>query len=465
MKNYPLVLIVDDDQTFHLAVKHALKGKYECRSAYNCDEALAILKNTSTDILLLDVNMRTPDEGLKYLPELKEKDPEASVVISSGLTDFNTVREAMRLGAVDFVPKDFHPNEIFLVLDRVVERSGLLKRTAQQNFEVLSTHQKHALIGSSPEMQKLRTMIEKLRRGSANVVITGETGTGKEIVARQLRTHRQDGSLAPFVAVDAATIQSSMAESILFGHEKGAFTGADRANKGIFEEANEGIVYFDEIGNMPVDIQAKLLRVLQEKEVMRIGSSKAIPLNFRVVCATNRKLEDLVAKGEFKEDLYQRLNVLPVHIPPLREHAQDVPELMLHYLKNTGEPRTSLEILPDTIQVLQDYSWPGNVRELVNLVNYLLTMVEGEEVDVSDLPPHIRDASDLFRRKLSPDLDPDTLNGRFYDLVGDYEKKLLKQAYEHHGANISQIALALGMDRSHLYTKLRTHGIHLSKKR
>jgi DNA-binding NtrC family response regulator len=453
MPRLPRILICDDDSTFHLAVKYALKGKCECRSAYHSDEALAILKSHSIDILLLDIQIRTPNEGLDKLKILRATDPEMAIVMSSGRTDFSTVREAMRLGATDYLPKDFDPEELKHIISRMMERKGLLSRNAQQDYEAVAQQRRHVLIGESPAIRSLRKVIEKVRESDANVIVTGETGCGKEVVARQLRRALADGSLAPFVAVDSATIQGSTAESTLFGHEKGAFTGAERATKGLFEEADGGIVYVDEIGNMSLEIQAKLLRVLQEKEVVRLGSTRPIPLEFRVVCATNRDLEEMVSKGEFKDDLLQRLSVLPIGIPPLRERREDIPLLVQHFASLHAKSRPNLTFTEEAIEALRDYRWTGNVRELGNVIAYVTAMAEGDEVDVSDLPPKIRDSS----------AKATSSGAGFYERVAGYEHDVLAKEYSAHGGNISRMAIQLGMDRSHLYTKLREHGIHPRK--
>lgn len=457
----PQILICDDDSLFHLALKQSLKGRYECRSAYNVDEASVLLKKHAIDIVLLDIQMRTPDEGLKAIPSFLETDPEVAIIMISGLTDFATVREAMRLGALDYVPKDFNPDDLALTLAQTLERRDLRRRNAQQNFEAVSHQNQQLLIGKSQGIITLRKMIEKMRISSANVVITGETGTGKEVVARQLRRKNPDGSLAPFVAVDSSTIQSTMAESILFGHEKGSFTGAEKMAKGIFEEAAGGVVYFDEIANMPLSIQAKLLRVIQEREVTRLGSTKPISLEFRVICATNRDLESMVAAGEFKEDLLQRLNVLPLNIPPLRERKDDIPLLVEHFLsKQPGEGR--LTFTEDAVAALEAYDWPGNIRELANVVAYVATMTEGVEVNVADLPPKIRDAETRRARGRAEKSSGEKKS--FYEQVAEFEKSVLKREYGESDGNISRLAMTLGMDRSHLYSKLKEYGIHSPKK-
>jgi two-component system response regulator AtoC len=462
MTRLPLLLICDDDATFHLAVKQSLKGKCECRSAYNSDEANVILKKNPIDLVLLDVEMRTPDEGLNALRVFRGTDPDVPVVMSSGRTDFETVREAMRTGAADYVSKDSDPDSLWHVLQRVLERKQLRQRTEQQNFEVTTHQRQHLLVGQSPKIQALRKIIEKVRMSPANVVIHGETGTGKEVVARQLRRTLPDGSLAPFVAVDSSTIQSATAESLLFGHEKGAFTGAEKMTKGIFEEAHGGIVYFDEIANMPLDIQAKLLRVIQEKEFVRLGSSKVIQSDFRVICATNRDLEAMVKSGGFKDDLLQRLNVLPIDLPPLRERTEDIPLLVDHFLSRQHGIRPGLHLTEEALATLQAYPWPGNIRELSNMIAYVATMAEGDEVDVSDLPPKFRDAG--RSQATASASSASATSGSFYERVGKFEKEILSAEYQQHNGNVSKLALSLGMDRSHLYTKLKEHGIHSPKK-
>lgn len=458
MTSLPKILICDDDQLLQLALRQALKSKFEISSAYNGDEAVAIIKNRKIDILLLDVQIRTPREGLDYLPKLKAVDEDLNIVMLSGHKDFETVREAMKLGATDYIPKDVGPDELLHSLSRVLERKKILQRQTQQSFETSQAHKKHILVGESSSIQSLRKLIDKIKSSSANVVIHGETGTGKEVVARLLRNHLPDGSLAPFVSIDSSTIHSNTAESILFGHEKGAFTGADKLKKGIFEEANGGIVYFDEIANMSLEIQSKLLRVIQEKEVTRLGSSRAIITDFRVICATNRKLEEMAQQKLFKEDLYQRLNVIPVMLPPLRDRKEDIPLLADHFIQLNATNEKYLHFTEDAIAVLQAYSWPGNIRELANLVAYLFAVTETEEIDVSDLPPKFRDTTTqgLLQSEANSVAHPFS----FYEKVATYEKDLLTAEYSKSNGNISKLAMRLGMDRSHLYTKLRLYKLH-----
>jgi two-component system, NtrC family, nitrogen regulation response regulator NtrX len=468
MKNEIQVLICDDDPIFHMALKHTLKlkGGYQCRSAYNSDEGEAILKNRPVDIILLDVQMRTGDEGLRSIERFRAVDPDAAIIMSSGRTDFETVRQALVIGANDYVAKDSDPGALLHVLERVLEKRRIVQRRAQQDYEVSSLQRQHILVGESRAMQTLRRTIERVRQSPANVLIFGETGAGKEVVARQLRMPLEDGSLAPFVAIDSSTIQSNTAESLLFGHEKGAFTGAERQVKGVFEEADGGVVYFDEIANMPLDIQAKLLRVLQEREFSRMGSTRIIESSFRVICATNKDLELMSEKGLFKDDLYQRLNVLPIIIPPLRDRTEDIPQLVAHFLRKQPGG-AGLSFTPGAFETLQGYAWPGNIRELGNLIAYVAAMTDGNEVDTADLPPKVRDAASRKASSTAPRPEgpesAETLSS-FYEHVAGFERKLLTGEYERHTGNISRMAMKLGMDRSHLYTKLREHGIHPTKK-
>jgi two-component system response regulator AtoC len=453
--SHPRLLICDDDELFHSTVKYALRGQFDCESARHTDEAIHLMKRTVFDIILLDVQMRTSDEGLKAIPKIIEIDPSAAIVMTTGINDLNTVKEAMRFGASDYVVKDFKPDELLIAISRALNKRALLQRKSQQNFEMGSEQKKKVWIGTGAKSEALRKTIAKAALSNANVLIEGETGTGKEVVARLLRKTLSDGSLEPFVAVDSSTIQSSTAESILFGHEKGAFTGADRMRKGVFEEADGGIVYFDEIANMPLEIQAKLLRVIQEKEVVRLGSAQTRALSFRVVCATNRDLEAMAKKGEFKEDLLQRINALPLRTPSLKERSEDIPELVSHFCEKDEAVRGRFRFSDAAIETLRCYSWPGNVRELSNLVAYLGAMVEGNEVDIADLPRKITDLSPSVMKATELEL-----GSGFYATVADFERSILNQAYSKQNGNISQLALTLRMDRSHLYSKLKQYGIH-----
>lgn len=445
------ILICDDDPLFRTCAQKTLIQMGEVTLTTNSDEAQALLKSKPFDLLLLDIQIRTPQEGLQALPLLRKNFPDLIIIMCSGLKDYTAVREALRLGANDYLVKDFEQEDLSHVVQRTLDKKELTHTNELQNNEVLRLQNKHSLIGNSPAIQALRKTIDKIKHSPAHVLITGDTGTGKEVVARQLRGKSANGSLRPFVPIDASTIQSGTAESVLFGYEKGAFTGADQNKKGLFEEAHGGILYFDEISNMPLEIQPKLLRAIQEKEILHLGGSRPISLDFRVICATNKDLEALVKKGLFKEDLYQRLNVIPIHLPTLHERSEDIPLLLEHFISRHCKNIPTLCFSHEAIEVLQNYPWPGNIRELENLVCYLDSIVEADKVEPCDLPPRFR---------TSTPHSPQSTSINFYEKVAEFEKNLLKTEYQNHKGNISQMALAIGMDRSHLYSKLKEYKIH-----
>ena len=464
----PRVLICDDDHNVHLAIKSALSSEFEFKSAYHGDEALLILRKNPIDVVLLDMEIRTSSEGLETIPKILEIQSDVCVIFFSGRTDLDLVKSAMKLGAFDYVPKDCPTPDLAHGFRKAIEHKRLRRKEQQLSHEIRSTSQKPFLIGESPSIQKIRKQIERARTSAASLIITGETGTGKEVVARALRKSLQDGSFEPFVAVDSSTIQSSVSESVLFGYEKGAFTGAEKATRGLFEEASGGCIYFDELGNMPLELQNKLLRVIQEKEVLRIGSSRPIRLDFRVICATNHDLEAMIASGGFKDDLYQRLNVLQIVIPPLRERPEDIPLLLEHFIDLHSNGQERIRFLPETIEQIKTYPFPGNVRELSNLVLYLYSMCDEPLIAPIDLPPK-------FQASLKPVSQSQFAGGHaeagpadreidlsvgFYEAVGGFEKAYLLRAYQVMEGNISKMAQDLGMDRSYLHRKLKVFGIH-----
>ncbi len=449
------ILICDDDSTFQLATKLVLtkQAGHRCHTAKNTDEAWVILKKQKIDVLLLDIEMRTHEEGLEFLPRVRELDPDLPIIMSSGKTDLESVRRALREGAWDYSPKGASPDDLLHSVSQALQHLKDRREVLLSQAEIRRAARHDSILGESEPARRLRTTLERFSKSDAPVLIYGETGTGKELAARSLRPTRADGSLAPFVAVDSATIQGTMAESILFGHEKGAFTGADKTVRGLFEEADGGVVFFDELSNMPLAIQQKLLRVIQEKEVVRLGSHRPIPVQFRVVCASNQELEKLVAEGRFQADLYQRLNVLPLRLPSLPERREDIPLLASEFLRRA---RGGWSFSAEAIQCLSDYSWPGNIRELQNVISYAVTMADGPELDVGDLPERLRAGVPLILSAAEPSLPANT---GFYSSVLDYEAKLLKSALQTPYRSVSELAERLGMDRSHLYTKLKQHGL------
>lgn len=463
------VLIIDDDSAIHLTTKHNLRDHYACTSAYTIEEAKILVASQSFDVVLLDLNLETPLDGFNLLTSLRANDEELDVIVVSGNTQRDLALQAIDKGAASYLVKNYSPAQLLITIDGVIKRRELQREVQHHQSDKSRALRRTPLVGSSKAIESLQRTIEKIKKSQLNVLITGDTGTGKELVAR----HIGAGEGAPFVAIDSATITSAMAESTLFGHEKGAFTGALNSAKGLFEEANNGTLYFDEISNMPLEIQVKLLRVIQEKEISRLGSRKIIPLQFRVVCATNRDLEAMAQKNEFKYDLLQRINVIPIKVPTLAERKDDIPELVKHFLGIYAQG--NLKFSDSALSALQKYNWPGNIRELSNVIAYVCTMFDGvETVELEDLPSKIRGESFVSLAEASPEASlaiseaasrfvsaiarEDDVD--FYSYMNDLEGKVLKALYSKYSGNLSNFSRAVKVSRSHLYAKLNKHGIH-----
>ena len=461
-KNKPKILICDDNQNIHLAIKSTFNNDFDIKSAYSSEESMVILKKNRMDVVLLDMEIEHSKSGLELIPKILELQEDVKIIMFSGNQSFEIVKKALQLGACDYIIKDANVDELKHVIDKTLQLQQSARKNQQNQFELKKQHYSTSLIGESAPMQKVKKQIDKARNSPAPVIIYGETGTGKEVIARALRRTLPDQSLEPFIAVDSSTIQSSVAESMLFGYEKGAFTGAEKTTRGLFEEANGGTLYFDELANMPLEIQNKLLRVVQEKEVLRIGSTKPIPLDFRVICATNQNLEEMIKAGKFKEDLYQRLCVLQIETTPLKDRTEDLPMLLEYFSTLHQGNQKKINFLPETISILKNYSWPGNVREVSNLVLYLYTMMDDESVSPLDLPPKISKNSISLKPSLST--NPGSHFNSFYEAVSDFEQKFLQEKYSQFDGNVSKMALSLEMDRSYLHGKLKSFGIHSARK-
>jgi len=455
------VLICDDSSVQRIVLKKLLSADFECMTSKDADEAIALLKSQAFDLLILDISMRSDQEGLEYLPRLRAENPDLGIIISSNHSDYQFVRQALTQGADDFLSKTASSDEIRLALQRVLDVRKLRRKTFQKEREIRRNLQEKTLVGISPAMDKLKSKIQKVKDSKVNVIISGDSGTGKELVAKALRGLDEDGNLETFVAVDSSTIQSSMAESLLFGHERGAFTGADKARAGLFEEANGGVIYFDEISNMPLEIQRKLLRVIQEKEVCRLGSTQVRKLEFRVICATNQNLEKLVAEGRFQFDLLHRLGVVTLDVPTLAERMDDLELLIEHYFKS--HPHAAhMSFRSEAMDALSNYDWPGNVRELFNVLAYLSTMCDQPEVGFEDLPRKIQLAgSSAVGGQTLPTQQvkasySSLFSEKYQDSVKDFEREFMIQAYVKSGKKIARMAREIGLDRSYLYSKLKS---------
>ncbi|ABC83105.1 sigma-54-dependent transcriptional regulator [Anaeromyxobacter dehalogenans] len=444
------VLVVDDERNIQLTLSRALSMEgYAVETASGGREALEKLAALPVDVVVMDVRM--PDlDGLAVLQKARETRPELPVVIMSGHGSIDTVRSAFKLGAFDYLEKPITEKEKLLV---AVKNALALQSLRAENAALRRAAGQLEMIGGGPAMQRLFDLVRRTAPSEGRVLITGENGTGKELVARAIhdQSRRRD---RPFVKLNCAAVPAELIESELFGHERGAFTGAVAARRGRFEQADGGTLFLDEVGDMPAAMQAKVLRVLQEGELERVGGQQTLRCDVRVVAATNKDLQAEVAAGRFREDLYYRLNVVPIHTPALREHKEDVPELAARFLGEACERngRRAMRLGREAIAALQTHDWPGNVRELRNLVERLAILCDGPEIGADDvvamLPGARRPRGDRLRA-----------GAAFHELVEEAEREIVLAALEAHQDNVSDTARALGLERSHLYKKMRALGI------
>ena len=444
------VLLVDDERNIQLTLSRALSMEgYSVEVAGGGREALDKIGALPVDVVVMDVRM--PDlDGLSVLQKARETRPELPVVIMSGHGSIETVRSAFKLGASDYLEKPITEKEKLLV---AVRNAVALRSLREENAALRREAGPLEMVGSGPAMRKLFDVIRRAAPSEGRVLVTGENGTGKELVARAIHagSRRKD---TPFVKLNCAAVPAELIESELFGHERGAFTGAVAARKGKFEQADGGTLFLDEVGDMPAAMQAKVLRVLQEGEFERVGGQQALRCDVRVVAATNKDLAAEVKAGRFREDLYYRLNVVPIHAPPLRERREDVPELATRFLAEACERngRRPMKLAREALLALQSHEWPGNVRELRNLVERLAILCDGPEISGDDvaavLPGARRPRADRFREGAS-----------FHDLVEEAEREVILGALDAHDDHVAETARALGLERSHLYKKMRALGI------
>jgi DNA-binding NtrC family response regulator len=444
------VLLVDDERNILLTLGRALSLEgYATETAAGGREALEKIAALPVDVVVMDVRM--PDlDGLTVLQRAREARPGLPVIIMSGHGSIETVRQAFRLGAFDYLEKPITEKEKLVAAVRNALR---LRDLAEENAALRREAGLADMLGDGPAMQRLRELVQRTAPSEGRVLVTGENGTGKELVARAIHegSRRRAG---PFVKLNCAAVPAELIESELFGHEKGAFTGAFTARKGKFELADHGTLFLDEVGDMPPAMQAKVLRVLQEGEFERVGGGVTLRCDVRVIAATNRDLPSEVAAGRFREDLYYRLAVVPIHVPPLRERKEDVPALATAFLAEACERngRRAMRLGRDALAALQANDWPGNVRELRNLVERIAILCDGPEIGAADvaavLPGARRPRPDRFREGVP-----------LKDLLEEAEREIVLAALERHGDNMAETARALGLERSHLYKKLRALGI------
>jgi two-component system nitrogen regulation response regulator NtrX len=450
--NLAHLLIVDDDANTLASLARAFRlAGHEATVCDNAARALELVKSQPFDMMLSDVVMPGKD-GLSLLEDLRNLGVALPVVMVSGQANIEMAVRATRLGAADFLEKPLSTDKLLLTVDNVLK----LKRLEEENRELRQRVGKHEIVHTGEAMRRVMAQVDRVAASEARVCILGETGTGKELIARALhdRSGRRSG---PFVTLNCAAVPAELIESELFGHEKGSFTGAASRHLGRFEQAHHGTLFLDEIGDMPLVMQAKLLRVLEESQVERVGGDRPIPVDVRVIVATHRNLDELVKKGSFRQDLYHRIYVYPLLLPPLRERADDIPALVGHFAaqvaaQNGWKPKP---FHADAIQALASYSWPGNVRELRNVVERLLLLADGP-VDVEAVRTALPAASANGPAAALPRFD-----GSLAERVDGFERETILAELKGHGYRMTDTAKALGLERSHLYKKCQALGIDL----
>jgi DNA-binding NtrC family response regulator len=452
MSRIASILVVDDDPTIRQNVHFILeKGGMKSSMASSGEEGLQRMRTTAFDLVLLDVQMPGMG-GLEALRIMRERHPDVGVIMLSVLKDIAVAVEAMHTGALDYVTKDFSPPEL---IARV--RKTLLQLRAGRELERLhDVEEKHIarpmVLGSSAKMRSVVQVGDKIAPKPVTVLITGETGTGKEVLARYIHA-RSDRKTGPFVAVNVPGIPGNLVESELFGHERGSFTGADKQKLGKFELANGGTLFLDEIGDLAMDLQSKILRALQEHEIERVGGEKPIQLDLRVICATNRDLQARVKEGKFREDLYWRLKVVPIELPPLRERCDDIGDLAQHFLARAAAEhgRTPQSLSSGALQLLERYRWPGNIRELENVMSRMAVVCDSDLIEESDLPYDFAVAPSAQ----APQSEEQSLEAAMLA----FEKSYLRKALKKNGWQRKLTAQQLGIGYSTLKAKLKAYGL------
>jgi len=396
------VLVVDDEENLRLVLRTLLRRHgYEVETAESGEEALGMVDSFGPDVVLTDVRMPKMG-GLDLLTTLKAKGNEATVIVMSAYGNMDLALEAMKAGAYDYVQKPFKPDEVVLALRKAEERELLRRENRQLRDEIRKEHRFEDILAKSQKMQDIFRTISKIAEYKTTVLVAGESGVGKELVARAIH-HRSSRRGGPFVAVNCGAIPENLLESELFGHKKGAFTDAVHDRRGLFEEADGGSLFLDEIGELPLALQVKLLRVLEDEKIRRVGDTRDLKVDVRIITATHRDLTAETKAGRFREDLFYRLNVLPILVPPLRDRREDIPLLIDHFVaRNNSRLGTSIRGLDtESRRLLFEYAWPGNVRELENTIERAMVLAEGDQIVAQDLPDRLREARDPVQMQLA----------------------------------------------------------------
>jgi two-component system response regulator AtoC len=451
------VLIVDDEESFRHMLSVILKKEgYEVEVAGDGEEALQRIATSSFDQVLCDIRMPRMD-GLEFLKEVQKLDHDFTVIMMSAYGTTDSAIEAMKLGAYDYISKPFKPDEIVLTLRKAEERERLRRENERLRREVRREFSFENIVSKNEKMLKIFGLISKVAQYKSTVLILGESGTGKELIARAIH-YQSDRAEKPFVPINCGAIPENLLESELFGHTKGAFTDAIRTKKGLFEEADEGTLFLDEIGELPLSLQVKLLRVLQDGEIRRVGDAKPLRVDVRIIAATVKELAKEVNEGRFREDLYYRLNVLPIHVPPLRERREDIPLLVNHFIKkyNQALNKKVEGIDPTALDALVKYRWSGNVRELENTIERAIVLADGNRIEFDNLPAEIQSFD-----KAAPPISIGVAEEEYSIKKASrtLETHLIKRALVKTGGNHTHAARLLEISHRALLYKIKEYGI------
>jgi DNA-binding NtrC family response regulator len=447
-------LVVDDEESIrHLCVTVAESLGFACSQAENGESALALLEEQPAQIILTDLVMPQMS-GIEFLEQVRRTLPRSEIAVMTGHGSVETAVQAMKLGAYDYISKPFSSvEELRLLLRRMAEKIRLVDENEFLRECTSAETELHGIIGASPKIQEVLRVIARLKDTRTPVLIAGESGTGKELVARAIHFR---GTFAgrPFVAVDCGSLVPTLIESELFGHEKGAFTGATRSKPGLFQSANGGTIFLDEIGELPLEMQAKLLRFLQEKEVRPVGSNSKFKVDVRIIAATNRDLETEYRAGRFRKDLYFRLNVVTIQLPPLRERRSDIP-MLTHWFLDRYAKASGSQVSSSAMKCLLQYDWPGNVRELENCIERAVALGDGKTVDMKDLPPTV--VSAIPMAEISSASGQNQLSSSDLEEI---ERATIQRVFQQVNGDKVVAGKMLGISRATLYRKLKRYNIH-----
>jgi len=451
------VLIVDDEREMLAnCVRILRRCGYECLTADTSDQGLALVHTDKPDVMLVDLRM-PGKSGIDIVKAVKAHHPNIEVVLMTAYATIETAVDAIKQGAFDYLPKPFTATQLQAVIQRILRQKHMAVNLPRIKRELAAHPGGGDMVGQSEAMLTLCEHTRKIAATEATVLITGESGTGKELVARSLHQFSRRRAL-PFVPIDCAALPESLLESELFGHEKGAFTGASLSRPGLFELAHTGTLFLDEVAELPLPLQAKLLRVLEARQLRRLGGRQLISVDVRLIAATNRDLTKALETGRFREDLFYRLNVIPIHVPPLRQRRGDIPLLAGHFLLNTSSatPAQPKGFTPDAMAMLERYGWPGNVRELKNTVERGCALTNQEYIQPEDLPAAVRHSSGELTDRLTP---LRSFKAAKREIVTEFEERSLRELMECSGWNIAQAARTSGVHRKTIERKLKRYNL------